>query len=252
MTLCDLHTHTNFCDGKNSAEEMVNAAIEKGMECIGFSEHSHTPFDESYCLKGDRTAEYIAEINRLKEKYAGKIRILCGIELDYYSDTDPKPFDYIIASVHYVKFGSEYVTIDESADILKSAADRYCRGDMYALAEKYYETVGKIKKADIIGHIDLISKFNEKEHLFDESAPRYVAAYKAAVRKLVKTGALFEINTGAISRGYKKNAYPNRNIALFIAKKGGKFILSGDAHSCDSLCFDFDRAESFMNSLTTL
>lgn len=251
MILCDMHTHTNFCDGKNTPEDMVKAAIKKGMECIGFSEHSHTSFDESYCLSIDTTRQYKAEINRLKEKYADKIKVLCGIELDFYSDANPKDFDYTIASVHYIKFGDDYVPVDESADILKSAANKYCKGDIYALTEKYFETVSRIKTADIIGHIDLISKFNEKAHLFDESAPRYVAAYKKVVRKLISTGALFEINTGAIFRGYKKSAYPNRNIAQFIAKKGGKFILSGDAHCSDALCFKFDEAEKFMNEIKT-
>ena len=42
MILTDLHVHTNYCDGKNTPEEMVLAAIEKGMECIGFSVHSYT------------------------------------------------------------------------------------------------------------------------------------------------------------------------------------------------------------------
>ena len=46
----DLHTHTSFCDGKNSPEEMVRSAVEKGFDVLGFSGHSYTPFDETYCM----------------------------------------------------------------------------------------------------------------------------------------------------------------------------------------------------------
>ena len=35
----DIHTHTKWCDGKNSAEEMVRAALALGLECLGFSGH---------------------------------------------------------------------------------------------------------------------------------------------------------------------------------------------------------------------
>ena len=45
----NLHTHTSFCDGKNSPEEMVRSAVEKGFDVLGFSGHSYTPFDETYC-----------------------------------------------------------------------------------------------------------------------------------------------------------------------------------------------------------
>ena len=85
MRYQDLHVHTTFCDGKNSPEEMVCAALEQGLWRIGFSAHSHTFFDESYCLKKERYGEYRAEIARLKEAYGDKISILCGVEQDRYS-----------------------------------------------------------------------------------------------------------------------------------------------------------------------
>ena len=90
MILTDLHVHTNYCDGKNTPEEMVLAAIEKGMECIGFSVHSYTEFDTSFCIKSEKVADYKAEINGLKEKYKDKIRILCGTEMDYFSEMPKK------------------------------------------------------------------------------------------------------------------------------------------------------------------
>ena len=55
----DFHTHTNFCDGKNSAEEMVLAAIDAGMPSIGITTHSYTDFDTSYCIPKERLEAYI-------------------------------------------------------------------------------------------------------------------------------------------------------------------------------------------------
>ena len=45
MRKVNLHTHTCFCDGKNTPEEMVISAIEKGMDVLGFSGHSSSSFD---------------------------------------------------------------------------------------------------------------------------------------------------------------------------------------------------------------
>ena len=93
MIKADLHTHTSFCDGKNTAEEMILAAIGQGFSEYGFSEHGYTSFDTSYCLTEEKTEEYKREILRLKKKYKDKIKIYLGIELDDYSDIDISDFD---------------------------------------------------------------------------------------------------------------------------------------------------------------
>ena len=36
----NFHTHTQFCDGKSTAEEMLLSAIDKGFSALGFSGHS--------------------------------------------------------------------------------------------------------------------------------------------------------------------------------------------------------------------
>ena len=50
-----------------------------------------------------RTQLYRAQAAKLKERYAGKLDILCGLEWDLYSDDDPAAYDYWIGSAHYVK-----------------------------------------------------------------------------------------------------------------------------------------------------
>ena len=94
-------------------------------------------------------------------------------------------FDYIIGSVHYIKAGEEYIPIDESKEILINAVNKHFGGDIYSLCEEYFRLVANVvgkTDADIIGHFDLISKFNEDGSLFDENHPRYVKAYQDAIK----------------------------------------------------------------------
>lgn len=246
MNLFDLHVHTTYCDGKNKPEELVLEAIRKNMVKIGFSVHSYTYFDESYCIKKEKIQAYKDEISYLKEKYKGKIEVLCGIEQDFYSNEPTDGYDYVIGSVHYLKIGNEFIPIDESADALADAVKRYYNGDFYSIAEDYFCTARKIENAQIIGHFDLITKFNEGFCLFDERNKRYEEAYRQAIDTLIKQDVFFEINTGAISRGYKSVPYPSKDILDYIRKNGGRTILSSDCHEKSTLMFDFDKYESWL------
>ena len=244
MTLKDLHTHTLWCDGRNTAEEMIESAIEKGLTTIGISAHNYTAFDISYCMKLEDIPRYIAQMHYLRAKYYDRIHVLCGTEQDYYSDEPTDEFDYVIGSVHYLHFGDEYVPVDWYADTLRAAVQKYCGGDFYALCEEYYRTIGDVASktgCDIIGHFDLIAKFNEKEHLFDEQHPRYVAAWQAAVDELLKAKVPFEINTGSLSRGYMSRPYPSADMIAYIKARGGELVLSSDAHCAGNIAFGFDR-----------
>lgn len=250
MIARDYHVHTSYCDGKSTPEEVVISAMEKGMKSIGFSGHSYTFFDESYCMTKENTQRYIAHINELKEKYSDKITILCGIEQDYFSLEPTQEYDYVIGSVHYVKVGEEYFSVDHTKDIFTDIAHSCFGGDYYSFAESYYELVGNVAsvvKPQIIGHFDLITKFNEGNVFFDPNHPRYVAAWKAAADKLLKHDIPFEINTGAISRGYRTSPYPDTDIIRYIRDNGGRFILSSDSHSADNLMYGFDKLERELN-----
>ena len=244
MITKDLHMHTCYCDGAGTPEEMVKSAIEKGLHTVGISGHSYTFFDESYCMQKAEVPRYLAECRYLRAKYFDRIHVLCGVEQDYYSDYPTDKFDYVIGSVHYVKVDEEYIPVDESVAILKDAVEKYFDGDIYTLCELYFATVADVVNqtdCDIIGHFDLISKFIEREPLFDTHHPRYIAAWQKAVDQLVEYGVPFEINTGAISRGYRTQPYPAEEMIAYIKARGGRFVLSSDAHSTDSIAYGFDR-----------
>ncbi|MBQ6895438.1 MAG: PHP domain-containing protein, partial [Clostridia bacterium] len=187
MIKTNFHTHTTFCDGKNTAREMVEAAINKGFTHLGFSAHSYTAYDESCGLPLSKMEEYKNEIFRLKEKYKDKIKIYYGIEYDYYSEIDISDFEYVIASVHGIEKNGKIYIVDESREALIKNVNEAWNGDYMAFAEDYFETVSK-QKGDIIGHIDLLTKFNEDDIIFNSKDKRYIDAAKKAVDILAKTG----------------------------------------------------------------
>ena len=236
----DFHVHSVFSDGKNTPREMVEAAISYGMETLGFSDHSHTAFDLSWCMQPENISAYRETITALKQEYAGKIELFCGIEQDYDSDEPTDGYDYVIGSVHYMKIEGEYVAVDGSPDILRAAADKYFGSDTYALAAVYFDIVSDVVRktnCDLIGHFDLIAKYNESAHLFDENDPRYIAAWKKAADKLLLTGKPFELNFGAIYRGRRTVPYPAPAMWDYLISHGARFVLSGDSHCCDALGF---------------
>lgn len=247
---CNFHTHTNYCDGKESPEELVKAALNKGFFALGFSSHSYTEMDKSFALSPQKAEKYRAEIAELKEKYKGKIELYCGIEQDYFSDEPTFAYDYVIGSVHYVLKNGEYIAVDDTAEIVKNAVNRLYGGDFDALAEDYFALVAKVPEktnADIIGHFDLVSKFSEKNGYGESS--RFLVAAENAVKSLIPYGLPFEINTGAMARGVRTIPYPSPEILKMIKKHGGEIMLSSDCHDKNYLDFAFKETADLARNI---
>ena len=242
MVRMDLHTHTRYGDGNDAPEELVQTAIRRGLTVLGFSEHSPITVPHGVGMTPEGEERYIAEILSLKEKYRGRIRILLGLEQDSFSEAPSHPYDYRIGSTHLLKLGEEYVPVDHDPETLKRAAETYFGGDFLMLAEAYFreESLVLLKTgADIVGHFDLISKFNEGGRLFDPSAPRYREAWKKALDILIPYGKPFEINTGAMARGYRSAPYLTEEMTAYIRERGGTLLLSSDCHRKENLLYDF-------------
>ncbi|MBE6662009.1 MAG: histidinol-phosphatase HisJ family protein [Ruminococcaceae bacterium] len=246
MILSDFHTHTTFSDGQNTAEEMLLHAISMGLEAIGFSDHASG--DNDYSMKKEDILPYRREIAHLKEKYQGQIEILCGIELDADGMDRAEPYDYAIASVHHITVrGKEYAVDLSPEETLRMIREGF-GGNFDSYAEAYYEKLTDYalrSGANIVGHFDLLTKFSEGGVPFDAESPRYQAAWQAALSALTDK-LVFEINTGAISRGYRTAPYPAFPILTELCKMGGKVLLSGDAHKTDSLCAHFEDAKTLL------
>lgn len=248
MVPSNCHTHTVFCDGKNTPEEMVKSAIEKGFSCLGFSFHCPMTPDADWTIRPEKLDEYTAEIRRLQTQYADRIEILHGVELDRdFCGVDPKQFDYVIASVHQLTKGEQHFDVDYTAETLQTCCNALYGGDWCALAADYYGRLSQFVidvKPTVVGHYDLIEKFNENGALFDSNDPRYLAIAKQHIDRILAhcPDVLFEVNTGAMYRCGKANPYPAMPLLRYLFEKGAGVIVTSDSHNTDSLDFAFDKA----------
>ena len=243
MMFSNYHTHTTFCDGLDSPEELVLEAIHLGCPEIGFSGHSHLEEDTG-SMSEQGTIRYCEEIRRLQKFYEQQIRIRLGIEQDYFSHIDRTLFDYVIGAVHYVEKNGKKYAIDLSREEFQRTAEEVYAGDYYSLVEDYYDLVGslfEITHCDVIAHFDLITKYNEGNRFFDCDHPRCRRAADEALKKLMEVPVLLEINTGAISRGYRTEPYPERRLWEKWLAAGKELILSSDCHDRRNLLFGFEE-----------
>ncbi len=249
MIMQNLHTHTVYGDGKNTAEEMVQGAIRLGCAGLGFSEHSPFPpvgEHDGYSLLPERAADYRAEVLHLREKYCGQLEIYLGLEQDIDSLPPEGQYDYLIGSVHNLQTPeATWFPVDASAKLFPQYAREYYGGDYFAMAEAYYRLEAEVVDktgCQIVGHFDLITKSNEGGRLFDEADPRYRNASLEALTALLEHDVIFEINTGAISRGYRTTPYPAPFLLKAIQEKGGRICITSDSHSAQTITCAFPMA----------
>ena len=241
----NLHTHGVLCDGKDTYESTVLRALELGFNSIGFSGHSYMSYSPSHSMSVEGTEEYKKEISRLKEKYADKIDVFCGIEFDMYSEDPLVGYDYVIGSYHYFLIDGKYVGFDRSADEVKRVIDENFGGDGMKYAKMYYENIcdlPKYAKCDIIGHFDLITKHSETHDFFDTESKEYRSYALEALHTLAKSCNVFEVNTGAISRGYRTTPYPQPFLLKEMKNIGVNLVISSDCH--DNRYLDCHFAET--------
>ncbi len=246
MIPSNYHTHTRFCDGINTPEEIVSQALALGCPELGFSGHSYTFFDENYCMSKDGTQEYIETVRGLQEQYGDRIHIHLGIEQDYYSDMPTQGYDYVIGAVHYVKKDGCYLPVDESKQIQLDNVQKFYGGDFYSFAEDYFATVADLHQktgCQIIAHFDLIKKFNGAGDLFDPNHPRYQAAMQKALSTLMDAPVILEVNTGGITRGYIKETYPSRDVISQWRKAGKLVMFASDCHDAQQLLAGYEIYE---------
>ena len=248
MILSNLHTHTKYCDGKNTPEEIVLCAISSGFSSVGFSGHGYTPFDNSYCMSQENTQKYLDEIKALKEKYKDSIEIYAGLEADLYSEFHKENFEYIIGSCHYIKSGNTFLPIDNSEETTKKFVTEYFSGDYLKYAEVYFETVSKLPslKPDIIGHFDLVTKYNEGFRYFDETDKKYIDLAYTALDTIVSECNLFELNTGAVARGHKSSPYPAFPLLKRLKEKGARIIINSDCHNKAYLNYYYNESAEIL------
>lgn len=249
----NLHTHTTFCDGRNTPEEMICAAIECGFTSLGFSSHANTCFADS-CEMGDGVEAYKREITRLKNEYDQKIKIYLGTELDTYSEgyMDMSGYDYKIASVHYAVINGEKVCYDFSVAHAEDIIARHFGGDGMGYAALYFETMATMPthiSGDFVGHFDLLTKYEEKApRLFDTGSAKYRKMALDALDAVRERFDVFELNVGSVARGYKSTPYPAPFILDRMRELDCKMVITTDCHNKSFLNYGFDSSVELLRS----
>lgn len=245
-----LHTHSVFCDGRDTLEELVLTAMEKGFASIGFSGHSYLEEIGQYSMDETDTAAYNQEITRLQAHYGDRIRIYRGMEKDNYTTVSTEGYDYLLGSVHIIRRNDAVLFVDWSADRVIDQIEKYFDGDSLSYAESYYQAVAELPDYgpfDILAHFDLVTKFSEQyPELIDTEHPRYRAAAIGALEALAGRVKYFEVNTGAISRGYRTTPYPAPFLLEQMRRLGFRPVISSDCHDRNFLDCGYDEARQLL------
>lgn len=229
----NLHTHTCLDHGQDTVEEMIETAMEKGFTRLGFSGHSYNRPLSSTSMTHENTQLYLQQVAQAKEAHKEDLQIFLGIEQDSMHRIDCSPFDYVIGSVHWLKENGTTWAIDYSTEEFARMLKEGFGNDMPALAKRYYQDVEEMMdwpEVDIIGHIDLISKYNEWQDFFPFDADWYLQPAFHAIDKGIAKGKVFEMNTGAMARGDRLTPYPHPILLKYMAKHGAKLCINTDCH----------------------
>ena len=240
----NFHSHTQYCDGRASMEEMVKAAIDDGFEHWGFSPHSPVPIESPCNMSHDSVKSYFDEVTRLKEVYGDRISLYASMEIDYlgaewgpsnpYFDT--LPLDYRIGSVHFVPSADGLVDVDGSEATFIKKMDRYFNNDIHYVVNSFYDESIKMVEAggfDIIGHFDKIGRNAAAFNPGIESESWYIKRVNDLIDAIIEHGPAVEINTKAwndVRRLFPRVEYLPR---LFDA--GITVLVNSDDHYPDKV-----------------
>ena len=225
--ISNYHTHTKRCrHAGGEDEEYVLAALDRGLQILGFADHSPYIFPGDYYstmrMPMNELEDYVSSVLTLREKYGDKIEIKLGLELEYYPGCfeetlqvlKEQPLDYLLLGQHAL--GDEkddYLTgwPTEDEEILK----RYVRQTVEGL------------------HTGVFSCFAHPDIIKFEGAPE---VYRRHMRTLIKEakacGVPLEFNLLGLQT---RRNYPNRLFWEMVAEEGADAIIGFDAHNPDVL-----------------
>ena len=241
MMRANFHTHTVYCDGSNTPAELARAALDLGFAALGFSGH----VDPDCGMPPAGEARYRREIRALQAELAGQLEIFCGVEQDYCCGRVDPWYDYAIGSVHYIPKNGELLCVDWSADRTADHIRDHYAGDPYAYAADYYALEGAVLEVTggvIVGHFDLLTKFDEGGTTFRPTEARYRAAVLDALDRLCEHKPVFELNTGALGRGYRTTPYPAFWILEELHRRDCPIMITSDCHDAAKLTVGYDLA----------
>lgn len=261
MNYFSYHTHTTYCDGKSTAEEMVLRAIDLGLKSIGFSSHAPLPNKETWSMDEILLESYVEEIEDLKVKYSSQIDIYRSLEIDFIPEItssfakfkESAKLDYTIGSVHLVKVDSnpEFWFLDGPDTNFIHGVEVLFSGDIKKAVTAYFNQVIEMintQHPDIIGHIDKV-KMNNKGRYFSEDEKWYVDLLDKTIVALKGSDSIVEVNTRGIYKKKSKTYFPDDYFLKRCLKYDIPVTISSDAHHVDELILEFDSAQKMLKDV---
>ncbi len=239
--MVDYHMHSILSDGKDSYEEMIQVAIAKGLDEIGFSDHvCLKPVD--WAIRLEDIPVMTRQILDLKVKYKGQIKIRYGIEMDYFPGyenelkalIDNIPLDYVIGSIHFIG--------DWNFDTDQSLYGKWSNDKLY---EKYFTLIQQAAKSglfDIIGHIDIIKKFR----IYPETNQNKL--FEDTIKIIRDQNLVVELNTGGLDRPCTEFT-PSPQILELCYKHHVPVTLSSDAHRAVQIARHYESATDLFSQI---
>jgi histidinol-phosphatase (PHP family) len=247
----DLHTHHERCGhARGGIRDYIEAAMEKGLNIIGISDH--TPYFSSeedqpfphITMAKSQFPDYINEVLKLKKLYEGKIEVLLGIEADFFPEEvenyrpyfERYPFDYIIGSVHHV----EGVSIFK-----KDRWDDLSSQEKIRTKETYYSLIEQSARSgmyQILGHIDAMKGF------YPEFSSIQTAAVEHTLKVIGECDIAIEINTSGKTK-YVGGWYPSDEILELARHHGVKVTFGSDAHDPERVGDEFDLVQAQLKKI---
>lgn len=249
----NLHSHTQYCDGRATMKEMARAAAQAGFKVWGFSPHAPICVESPCNMTYDAVPEYIDHAKALALLYVGRMDILTGMEVDYISaEFGPhidyfqnQPLDFRIGSVHFVPTQEGVpVDCDGSAERFSHNLCTLFHNDLRYVVEKYYEQVFNMLERggfEILGHFDKIAGNATAIDPEIESQSWYRALVEDVISHCMSSGCLVEINTKAYDS--HKRFYPAEWIWPAMSHLSQRVVINSDAHYPDRI--DANRPDAF-------
>ena len=228
-------------DSEADPEDMILAAIQKGLDGLCFTDHFDYDYQDDPELFLLDFPSYKEKIFSLKEKYKDNCNIRWGIEIGLQphivqvnNDVTAKyPFDFVIGSSHVVHGIAPYYPHYYDG---RSEDEAYLE-----YFESILENLHTNVDFDVYGHLDYVVRYGKTKDA-EYSYQKYQDVIDPVLEKIIDLGKGIELNTGAIRYGLKE-LNPCNDILRRYRQLGGEIITVGsDAHEPKYIADGFDRA----------
>lgn len=245
--LCDYHLHSSFSgDSEALPEEMIQSAIQLGMNAFCFTDHYDLDFpDDTQNFLFDIDT-YFEELSALKEKYRSQLQIRIGVELGLQNHLQKEcsaiaaayPFDFIIGSSHVVNHKDPYYP-----EYFEGRREEDCYKEYFC---SILDNLAVFEDFDVYGHLDYIVRYGPDKNKY-YSYEKYKEILDEILRLCILKNIGLEINTGGLAYGLG-HTNPHEDILRRYRELGGEIITVGsDAHVPERLAYEFTKARQILS-----